>query len=190
MGLDMYVVEVCRPELYQKYYTARQLRELGYSYRTVKQFEEDSGALGELLPYCSKAWVAQSDFDMKKIKSDFNLPEDSHIGMWTAEKVIVTGRRGDESVRQEISRRDIEEKYTIVTREECYIWHSNQVAYWRKDYEKQDVWHEILDRNIENCGYYELAEGDIDMFLEAFPDDENSFLRQHNDSGLFYHEWY
>lgn len=59
---------------------------------------------------------------------------------------------------------------------------------WRKAYDIRKAWQGILDRGIENVGYYKISE-----------DDRNSFNAQDWDcfidspaegSALFYYEWY
>lgn len=190
MGLDMYVWEIYKPKLDKTSYTSEQLRDMGHSFVTVEEFDEYGAAMCELRPYCAKVVVEQAHCDLEKIIADYNLPKDSYIGMWSADGITVGGKRGDEYVQQEISTHDIDEKYTILKDEECYVWHSEEVAYWRKAYDKQSAWYEILDRDVENCGYYELTEDDIEEFRERFPDDENGFERDEEDSALFYHEWY
>ena len=192
MGLDMYVDEIYKPKLDQTKYTSEQLRDLGHSFATVEDFDKYGAAMCELRPYCAKTVVTQAYYDVEKIISDYDLPENSHIGMISFDKIAVCGKRGDEYVRQEVSREEIDEKYTLVKDEECYIWHSEEVAYWRKAYETQEAWYDILEREVDNCGYYELTDEDIDLFRERFAgtDDDREFNRSRDDSALFYHEWY
>lgn len=190
MGLDMYVQKIYKPKLDKTSYTSEHLRDLGHSFVTIEEFNKYGAAMCELRPYCAKTIVTQAYYDVKKIISDYGLPENSYIGMISYEKIAVCGKRGDEHVRQEVSREEIDEKYTLIKDEECYVWHSDEVAYWCKAYDKQSAWYEILDRDVENCGYYELTEDDIGEFRKRFPDDENDFERDEDDSALFYHEWY
>ena len=188
MGLDMGIRRVKKPKLEDKIYTTEELSSMGYSFASVEGAENDE-LLKELLPYTVTRNVLTDYYDVEKMIVDYNLPPKSHIGMYSNEGISISGRNdNDEYVGQFISRKDIEEKYTITKLVSHYIWHEEEEAYWRKHYELQDWFYNVIE-GVDNCGYYILNADVISemnqLFHENVAEEDPT-----EDEALFYHEWY
>lgn len=189
MGLDMYVYKVSKIGLEKRTYTSAELRELGLSFVSADNVKENEDLYYQLLPYTIKRDVSAEFFDMEKIIADYNLPSNSSIGMMSYEKIIVSGKNENgEYVKQEITREEIDNKYTVTKINPYYIWKDKEVAYWRKHYDLQDWVYDALG-NVDNTGYYMLNTNVIQELNDTFNEDV-PVMEPTKDSALFYWEWY
>ena len=189
MGLDMYVYRIKKAELEERKYTTIELSNLGLSYVCVEDAHDDISLYAQLLPYTIKRNASAECYDIEKMIADFNLPSNSHIGMYSYEMIVLYGTTDDgKYVKQEIFREDIEKKYTITKTSTYYIWESENIAYWRKHYDLQDWIYDTLE-NVDNTGFYILNADVITelnkKFDEYLPEEDPT-----DESALFYWEWY
>lgn len=186
MGLDMYIYRVSKPTVENRTYTRENLEDAGMVVLSLEQSHDP--LVTDIIPYLSRAIVVNQYYDMQKIRSDYNLPDNAHITMYSGDCIGITWQRDNgENVRQEISNTDIDSKYTLTKTEECFVYYEEEVSYWRKEYEKRDFFYDKFP--VENCGYYKLNVNIIHEFNEKFNEDvpEEDCT---NESALFYHEWY
>ena len=184
MGLDMYVFKMRKANLEDRVYTIGELSELGVSYVSVEDAMRNMDLYTQLLPYTIKREVTAEFYDVQKIIEDYNLPKNAGIGMISYDKIVVSGTANNgEYVRQEVTREEIEEKYTLVKTDPYYIWESEEVAYWRKHYDLQDWIYDALG-DVDNTKYCYLPEEIVKEinkeFKECIPVEPD----------LFYWEWY
>lgn len=189
MGLDMWVRRVRKPEIEDKVYTTNELYGMGYTAVSVKDVENEPPMFAQLLPYTVTRNVLTSYYNMEKIIADYNLPENSYIGMVSYEGIRISGTNSNgEHVSQFVSRTDVNDKYTITKSVPHYVWSEDEEAYWRKHYKLQDWFYENLE-GVENCGYY-ILDADLiakmnEKFNESVSEDDPT-----DEEALFYHEWY
>jgi len=132
MGLDMWIRRVRKPKLEDKVYTTEELSSMGYSFVDIEEAESDA-LLEQLLPYTVTRNVRTNYYDKEKMIADYNLPPKSSIGMYSYDGIRISGcNDNDEYVGQFISRKEIEEKYTITKIVPHYIWFEEEEAYRRK----------------------------------------------------------
>ena len=189
MGLDQYVYRIEKVNLEDRVYTSKELRELGFSFAEVRNVNEYLECYADLLPYTIQRNVSSEFYDIEKMIADYNLPSNSHIWMQSYNKIALGGYTDNgERVEQEITREEIEEKYTVTKILPYYIWKESEVEYWRKNYDLQDWVYDELD-NVDNTKYCILGKEVIReinrLFGECLP------LREPTkESALFYWEWY
>lgn len=189
MGLDMYLYKVEKPSLENRVYTRSELEMMDC---VVCVTGIDEYLIEEIIPYAEQVTVVNQYYDVEKIIADYNLPKNSIICMISMEGIAVSGNDDQGNyVRQEVSHEEIAERYTLIKEELCYVWQREEVAYWRKAFRVQELWHKILNRDIANCGYYEVNREDLAAFYAAVGSDEPQQIEYPDDwSRLFYHEWY
>ena len=192
MGFDMYIYEISKPLLEDRIYTSNELCALGCIYRTSDALD---GSEEEMLPYAARVMVRIPDIDLDKIIADYGLPAGSMIGCFGSNVVSVSGNGPDAYVRKYIPLEEINEKYTTIREEQCYVWHRRKVAQWSRAHDVQEVWHEILDdgskeRPIENGGYYKITEDDVAAFNDSWVELAAIDLKfaAADDAALFYRE--
>lgn len=189
MGLDMYIYKVSKIGLEKRTYTSAEIRELGLTCIAVDEANEYKQLYADLLPYTIKRDVSAEFLDMEKIIADYHLPSNSSVGMMSYEKITVSGKNDNgEYIRQEITRDEIDNKYTVTKTNPYYIWKDKQVAYWRKHYDLQDWIYDELG-NVDNTGYYMLNTNVIQELNDTF-DEDVPVIEPTKDSALFYWEWY
>ena len=192
MGLDMYVSRISKVDLEYRLYTSDEINDIGLNVCTIKDFENAGLAMEQILPYASKIQTVNEYYDMEKIKADYNLPGNSHIGMISPRGIRVGGRDADgQYVSVDISPDDIRGNYTITEVEDCYAWQSEEVAYWRKNYDLRDAFYDLIGY-VENCGYYVIDAEMINALQVEFEDDMCDVPAENptSEQALFYHEWY
>lgn len=149
----------------------------------------DKAMYGDLLPYMDEVNVQFEYFDYEKLKKDFNIPLKADvIGMVLNNKEGIFSFSTGHKIT--ISRDDYDNKYTYYRLEKAYACSCEEVAYWRKHYDLSDEFREHHD--VENCGYYMTSYGeleDMDKLFECFPDGI-PVVRESQNEGIFYHEWY
>lgn len=92
----------------------------------------------------------------------------------------------------DLTQEEIKNQFTDVREEDVLVYSKEEVAYWRKDYDVQDFFHDALG-HVENTGYYRLDESVIcDFNFEAAISRWQSLPIEAptEDSALFYWEWY
>ena len=189
MGLDQYVYKIEKTKLEERIYTSAELRELGLNFTEARNVDEYPNLYADLLPYAIKRYVSSEYYDVEKMIADYNLPSNSHVWMQSYDKIALGGKTDDgERVQQEITREEIEEKYTVTKTFPYYIWKESEVAYWRKNYNLQDLVYDALG-NVDNTKYCILNKDIIREinreFRECLPLKEPT-----KRSALFYWEWY
>lgn len=192
MGLDMYVFRIRKPDLNYRVYSQDEIRELNLTTCTIDDFEKADAAMSQLLPYVSKIKVINEYYDVEAIIKDYNLPAKSHIGTVSSHGIRVSGKStSGQWVSVDISTEEIECKYIISKIEDSYAWKTQDVAYWRKHYDLQERFYELIG-DVENCGYYLLDVETINTLRDEYEADMSDVpLEAATDkSALFYHEWY
>ena len=186
MGLDQYVFRVSKPNLEDRVYTAEELGNMGLHKAYYHDAEQDMHLIKELLPYTEIRNVRSNFLNKTQIIADYNLPEDSYVGYMGADGMRMHSPDG---VTQFISQEEIDKKYILTEELPCYIWHAEDVAYWRKNYALQDWIPIALKRSVENTGYYRLTKTIIHRLNSRFNADVPEEGKT-KESALFYWEWY
>lgn len=143
----------------------------------------------QVAPYTQPLQIRSQYYDMEKIRKDYNLSNNSYISMISAYRIAITDREEPRKT-VEISSEDIERKYTIERVEKRFVCDYEDVRYWRKAYDIQDWFHEHIEEDVENTGYYILSGDLLLKFNKAFKEDRIEAEEPDEEAALFYWEWY
>ena len=81
--------------------------------------------------------------------------------------------------------------YFYSTENELLVFKGNDVYYWRKAYDVQNMIYEMYNeetgKDIQNCGFHLMSDNIIEA-LENVYEVELGYLDE--DEAFFYHEWY
>lgn len=188
MGLDMYMYKASKPQLKGQKWTYEGLEQAGYSMFPVK--DEITRDMKDLRKFMVKITVPTEYYDVQKIKETFNLRNTPYwSGFGPDGWYFSTSHRDDPSVTIP----DDQIKDYLVTRDGTFwVVKLDEVGYWRKEYDLQDMIHALKRVPIANCGYYCLTSTQlkkIDAFIRA--NDIEPFECSAEDAGyIYYHEWY
>ena len=184
MGLDMEIRRISKPHLDDSIVYKRE----DLNCILIAEDEKDEPMYCQLAPYTQPIQVRNQYYDMKKIRKDYGLSEDSYISMMSAYRIGVTDRKSRKTV--EVSNDLIEKKYTVERVERCYACNSEEVRYWRKAYDIQEWFHENIEADVENTGFYVLSGELLLKFNKKFREDRIEAEEPDEESALFYWEWY
>lgn len=185
MGLDMEIRRIYKTE-----YSPNAVYNRGDVDGIIFSEEEmELDMFRQVMPYCQKIRICNQYYDMEKIRADYGLSDQSYIGGYYSEKIVMYDK-DPSGQRVEIPAELVNEKYTIEKIEWCLVCKSESVRYWRKAYGIQGWFYNNLDCDVENTGFYMLSSELQTEFNKAWPDDKIEVEEPDEDSALFYWEWY
>lgn len=184
MGLDMEIRRISKPHMDDS---------VIYNREDIHGIILDEDELKEpmyrqLTPYVQPLQVRSQHYDMEKIRKDYGLTDDSYISMMSDYRIAITDRGTHKTV--EISTEDVDKKYTVERVEKRFVCNSEEIRYWRKAYDVQDWFHENIDGEVENTGFYILSVEQVLNFNKVFREDRFGAEEPDEESALFYWEWY
>ena len=87
-----------------------------------------------------------------------------------------------------------QEKYTITTYDAYFVCDTEEVLYWRKEYDLEEMLYDAYPNIIYNCGYHKLNEDMVKIIQKyelangrTLPE---GFGKNNNEQCYCYHEWY
>lgn len=191
MGLDMYLYKIERvTKEEKKYYVERD-----GDVEDVLSISEDEIGLEmykDLAPYAEKVVVNREYINLAKFMEDNNIPETAYIAGehyssdGTAEFIFRYGEDFEDRCEIEVDYEEFVKNYSYTQADTVYIVKYYEVGYWRKAYDTRHIIYAMIDRNVENCGYYKLSPLDVEDL--ATTNEEIDDLDDFED--IFYHEWY
>ena len=191
MGLDICIYRVSKPAPFEnRIYDIEDLQAKGYC--VILPGSENSELFWELLPYTQRVKAKVAYLDMKAVRETYGLSEESYPCAWHANGGIGILDPTAEDRIIDLTQEEIKNQFTDVREEDVLVYSKEEVAYWRKDYDVQDFFHDALG-HVENTGYYRLDESVIcDFNFEAAISRWQSLPIEAptEDSALFYWEWY
>ena len=195
MGLDMWIYEGVKPEedSVELHPSLKELETLGYRCFNTEYIDDDR-LVEDILPICIKRKCTYKGYDWDKMRADYNIPADSHMGGWSLADMnsfsFYDGK--GKKYKIEISPKDME-KYSKEFESEFLITKLYELRYFRKEYKVQDdvynVYHEISGKDIQNCGYHQLTKKMIKKLNKRNELFKHQPLPEYLES-LYYHEWY
>lgn len=190
MGLDQYIFRIKKLELSDRLYTTEDISKMGLNRVSVEDFTKHQDMYKQLEPYAVKRDIVCQLYDVEKMIADYNLPSNSCIWRYCGDNITIGGYNVDGNrVDQTITCDEIDRKYTKTEIIPHYIFATEEVWYWRKNYDLAE-WLSVNMKNlIENTGYYKLTKTLIkrinSKFKTTIPEESAT-----KESALFYWEWY
>lgn len=157
----------------------------------VIDYEDDefNKMYNDLLKYAVTRNVIYIETDYNKLKKDYGIDEEMHLCYWGNNKMGFSYREFYKEI--ELTHEELD-KYDINVARESLVFKGDELAYWRKEYNLQDLIYENYNGDIYNCGFHELDDElmkKINRYLKR-----NEMNRQNiNDIDYvtkMYHEWY
>lgn len=143
-------------------------------------YREDPQMYEDILPYCDKAIGIYEYIDTGKLLKDRGI-ENPRGRFFSGQGFGIVKENGEEEVFSDEWLR--ENGYVIVEEELTYYCDLEEIYYWRKAYDTQELFYDYIG-HVENCGYYKV-EPEFLSTLSDFEDEDFS-----EDEPIFYHEWY
>lgn len=164
-----------------------------HDYKMIEHYEDDNdfdNMYHDMYDYSVIRNVEYTETDFEKIKKDYNVNKDAYVSMLGSDGVIGFSCR---NYYKEVKISEDElNKYDKKVFRESLVYKADELAYWRKEYDLQDLIYNEYYGQIYNCGFHKI---DDDMMKKI-----NRYLRARNMSNQsinndgyiakMYHEWY
>ena len=196
MGLDMYmygIVDISSDDIPDGEKT-NVYEDKGYSLIDKKDYDEDEfdGMFHDLIPYAVIRNVSYTLTDWEKIKKSYNLPENSNLcGISSDGTYWFIDSDSKKDYKIFISEQEMR-KYDYQELRESLVFKCEELAYWRKEYDLQDLIHNEYKGTIYNCGFHLMDDNlmkDINKYLKKRDMDRQS-INNPEYIAKMYHEWY
>lgn len=184
MGLDQYMFRVSTPNGVRANRVYNREDSLLCNSIFIPAEEVDEPMYAAIKPFATKVKLSEEVYNMNKIREDFDMSENAYISSLMAGNIVVS----DGDKRVEITRQDIDEKYTLTQIRDVYVATTQEIYYWRKNYKISNLLGELIGE-MENCGFYAV---DRDMATELMSIDPSVNPEDFpvENSNIMYHEWY
>ena len=170
MGLDMYLYKATK---------TKDINSANFELRD-SLYREDPQMYDDILPYCDKAIGIYEYIDTGKLLKDKGIEKTCGY-FYRGDDFGIVKENGEEEVFSYEWLR--ENGYVVIEEELTYYCNLEEIAYWRKAYDTQELFYDYIG-HVENCGYYKIDP----EFLSTLSDlEEEDFS---GDEPIFYHEWY
>lgn len=199
MGLDMWIYgikDIDEKDIPENV-TAKWLDDNGYSY--VQQYEDDDEfykMYHDLYDYSVMKDVIFTVTDFDKVKKDYKISENAIFAGLSSNGTVRTvffeyGKYHRTQKSVALSQEEWN-KYDKQVIRKALIYKYDELAYWRKEYDLQDLIYNECNGEIYNCGFHKIDHElmkKINKYLKSRKMDKQSI----NDDGYIvkmYHEWY
>lgn len=194
MGLDQYLYKVS--EVTDRELKMLQYRSI-YNLPSTKRCNfcaipcDDSNSIAEIKHLCKKAMFIKYDTDMEQICLDFNIPKDAQCTGFgsSPEGYHYTFKYDDKETRVQLSEQEID-KYTLYSPVECYVYKTQEIAYWRKNYTLDDAMRASSQKSVGNCEYVVCNEEMLQLAVDEGVSYEDIALEDNEKSEICYYIWY
>ena len=161
-------------------------------YKIITYYDNDSdfeNMFYDMYDYSVVKNVEYTETDFEKVKKDYHINKKANISFWGNN--VIGFSYGNYYKEIEISQDELD-KYDKKVFRKALIFKGDELAYWRKEYDLQDLIYNEYYGQIYNCGFHKL---DNEMMRKI-----NRYLRVRNMSkqsinndgyiAKMYHEWY
>ena len=164
-----------------------------HDYKMIEHYEDDNdfdNMFHDMYDYSVIRNVEYTETDFEKIKEDYNVNKDAYVSMLGSGGVIGFSR-GNYYKEVKISEDELN-KYDKKVFREALVYKADELAYWRKEYDLQDLIYNEYYGQIYNCGFHSLNDEmmrKINRYLRV----RNMSKQSINNDGYIakmYHEWY
>ena len=184
MGLDMYLYRAKKPALKMGIYSEDDDYISGLI--QIPKEEITNPMYEELMPFVARIQVAEHRYDTEAISKDYKIGENVHPISFDSAAITFSGSNG---TTPPIPKETIQSNYTKPVIQTRFVVDIQEVYYWRKAYNVQNLIHNETDRVIENCGFYRITE-DVAQKIHNIDSDFSPSIVNDEEANIFYHEWY
>ena len=194
MGLDMYLYKLSKPTKSVEYLSQMSRDELiknGYAVFDISKTLPPN--FERIRSLAKKIITFDTYIDIDKIQHDFNIPDYADIidRYWSNDNIIYVFDCIHNNETIIIPRESYQAKYIVTQTMKAFCIKRTELAYWRKNYDLSEEFHQSCDTAIKNCGYYPLNEAMKHRLMELDPFAYEAIQNQKShDHAIVYHETY
>ena len=161
-------------------------------YRLITHYDDDDDfeqMFHDMYAYSAEKNVEYVEIDFDKIKEDYGIKKEAHLSYFWHNTVGFSYK--DYYKKIDISQNEWD-NYEKKVFHKTLIFKGDELAYWRKEYDLQDLIYSEYNGDVYNCGFHKIDNElmkEINEYLKSRELDKQSI----NDDGYIakmYHEWY
>lgn len=167
----------------------------GYNVIQVEENDDEFDKMcHDLFEYAVVRNVEYTETDFNKIKREYGIPEEAYLYFIRGDGTKMGFQYGEHGrIHKEI---DIPENkvddYDKKVFRKSLIYQCDELAYWRKEYDLQDLIYNNYKGRVYNCGFHVLDDDlmkKINRYLKSRDMDRQNINDIEYDAKM-YHEWY
>lgn len=162
------------------------------SYKLITHYDDDNDfeqMFHDIYAYSAEKNVEYNETDYDKIKEDYGIKKEADISYFGHNTIEFSCK--DYYKKIDISQDELD-NYEKKVFHKALIFKGDELAYWRKEYDLQDLIYNEYNGDVYNCGFHKIDDElmkKINKYLKSKGMDKQSI----NDDGYvvkMYHEWY
>ena len=162
------------------------------SYKLITHYDDDNDfeqMFHDIYAYSAEKNVEYNETDYDKIKEDYGIKKEADISYFGHNTIGFSCK--DYYKKIDISQDELD-NYEKKVFHKALIFKGDELAYWRKEYDLQDLIYNEYNGDVYNGGFHKIDDElmkKINKYLKLRKMDEQSI----NDDGYIakmYHEWY
>ena len=161
-------------------------------YKLITRYENDDdfdGMFYDMSKYSVERNVEYAETDIDRLKEDYGIKKEANISYFGNGAV---GFSCKDYYKQIDISQDEWDSYDKKVFHKAFIFKGDELAYWRKEYNLQDLIYREYNGQIHNCGFHYLTKKTMTK-INRYLKSRDMSKQNINDEGYvakMYHEWY
>ena len=161
-------------------------------YKLITRYENDNDfdeMFHDMFEYSVERNVEYGETDYDKIKEDYGIKKEADISYFGGNTI---GFSCKDYYKQIDISQDEWNSYDKKVFHKAFIFKGDELAYWRKEYDLQDLIYNEYNGQIHNCGFHRLTKKmmtKINRYLKS-RDMSKQNINDEEYVAKMYHEWY
>ena len=161
-------------------------------YKLITHYDDDKDfeqMFHDMYAYSAEKNVEYGETDYDKIKEDYGIKKEARISSFCGNTIGFSCK--DYYKEIDITHDELD-KYEKKVFHKALIFKGDELAYWRKEYDLQDLIYNEYDGQIYNCGFHRLTKTmmtKINRYLKS-RDMSKQNINSEDYVAKMYHEWY
>ena len=161
-------------------------------YKLITHYDDDNDfeqMFHDMYAYSAERNVEYSETDFDKVKEDYGIKKEARISYFCGNAIGFSCK--DYYKEIDITQEELD-KYEKKVFHKAWIFKGDELAYWRKEYDLQDLIYNEYNGQIYNCGFHRLTKTmmtKINRYLKS-RDMSKQNINSEDYVAKMYHEWY
>lgn len=161
-------------------------------YKLITHYDDDNDfeqMFHDMYAYSAEKNVEYGETDFDKVKKDYGIKKEAYISYFGGNTIGFSCK--DYYKEIDIAQEELD-KYEKKVFHKALIFKGDELAYWRKEYNLQDLIYREYNGQIYNCGFHRLTKAmmaKINRYLKSRDMDKQN-INSEDYVAKMYHEWY
>ena len=161
-------------------------------YKLITHYDDDNDfeqMFHDMCDYSTEKNVEYSETDFDKVKKDYGIKKEAYLSYFGGNKIGFSCK--DYYKEIDITQDELD-KYEKKVFHKALVFKRDELAYWRKEYDLQNLIYNEYNGQIYNCGFHRLNKTmmtKINRYLKS-RDMSKQNINSEDYVAKMYHEWY